>query len=85
MCMDSERVYTLHEAAERLHMPYRTLRDAVYAGRWPHRFISQRRRLMTEMDIQEVLEIARMDARPIPTRAEVSSTRSSVRALLGAS
>lgn len=61
----SERVYTLQEAAERLHMPYRSLRDAVYDDRWPHRYISPRRRLMTEGDIAAVLEMT--SRQPAPT------------------
>lgn len=58
-------VHTLQEAAEILRMPYRTLRDHVFAGRWPHRFVSQRRRLMTDEDIAAVLEMT--SAAPSPT------------------
>lgn len=82
-----ERIYTLQEAAERLHMPYRTLRDGVHAGKWPHRYISPRRRLMTEGDIADVLE---MTARPAisqvaPSEDEVREQRAKIRAFLGAS
>lgn len=83
---DAERVYTLHEAAERLHMPYRSLRDAVFADRWPHRKISQRRRLMTESDIAAVLLLTaatpRVDANPSPS--EDRSVKRSVLSLLNA-
>ncbi|MFT4258054.1 helix-turn-helix domain-containing protein [Microbacterium sp.] len=78
----NEEIYTLEEAAVRLHMPYRTLRDAVYAGRWPHRKISQRRRLMTEADIQAVLELTREDARPAPSISDTRQSRANVLSLL---
>lgn len=73
----SEAVYTLQEAAERLHLPYRTLRDAVFQERWPHRRISQRRRLMTESDISAVLEMT--EAKPSPTAAPSITTERAVR------
>ncbi|WP_217182702.1 helix-turn-helix domain-containing protein [Streptomyces sp. AC495_CC817] len=81
---DGERVYTLREAAERLHMPYRTLSAAIYSGRWPHRKISQRRRLMTESDIQAVLEEARVTpAAPAPA-SDTRSIRANVKGLISA-
>lgn len=81
---DVERVYTLQEAAERLHMPYRSLRDAVFADRWPHRKISQRRRLMTEEDIRAVLAMSLQEAKPPMPASEMRSIRSSVKARLTA-
>lgn len=80
-----EKIYTLQEAAERLHMPYRTLRDAVFDGRWPHRYISPRRRLMTESDIAAVLELTAQQPAPTanPSPFEERSRRANVRALMG--
>lgn len=74
----AERVYTLQEAAERLHMPYRTLRDAIYAGRWPHRKISERRRLMTEEDIQDVLAMSRQEPKPTVSPHTARQTKANV-------
>lgn len=79
-----EAIYTLQEAAERLHMPYRSLRDAVYAGRWPHRHISQRRRLMTASDIEAVLELTHRPAAPPPLESDVRKTRANIKRLLHA-
>lgn len=82
----AERVYTLQEAAERLHMPYRTLRDAVYQGRFPHRMISQRRRLMTEADIAAVLALTAKTPAPATTPVPVDweATGSTIKAFLQA-
>lgn len=76
----SETIFTLHEVAERLHMPYRSLRDAVYAGRWPHRKISQRKRLMTEADIQAVLALTAEQPAPtaLPGPVEERRTKANV-------
>lgn len=79
-----EVIYTLQEAAERLHMPYRTLRDAVYAGRWPHRYISPRRRLMTESDIEAVLTLTSRQPKPTanPSPLEDRVRRANIKRLL---
>lgn len=78
----TETMYTLQEAAELLRMPYRSLRDAVYSGRWPHRKISQRRRFMTEEDIRAVMEMTLQP--PVPPRSPSADrqTRKRVLALL---
>lgn len=78
-----DEIFTLQEAAERLHMPYRALRDAVYADRWPHRKISPRRRLMTAADIQAVLELTRVQERPAPPASTVRQAKANVRRHLG--
>lgn len=82
--MDDERVYTLHEAAERLHMPYRSLRDAVFQDRWPHRKISQRRRLMTASDIDAVLALTarRPTLTEPPSPVDERSARDRIKAYL---
>lgn len=78
-----EAIYTLQEAAERLHMPYRTLRDAVYAGRWPHRYISPRRRLMTASDIEAVLELTARKAKPAAeAQSDLRQQRARIKALI---
>lgn len=51
-------VYTLQEAAEHLRVPYRTVRDAVFAGRWPHVKLSPRKRVMTRDDLTAVLQMS---------------------------
>jgi hypothetical protein len=55
--IDQNSVYTIAEAAERMRLPYRVVRDAVFAGRWPHVKVSERRRLMTGADISASLEL----------------------------
>lgn len=78
----TEPVHTLQEAANLLRMPYRTLRDAVYQGRWPHIRVSQRRRLMTDSDIEEVLRLQRQAPwEPLSTGTE-RQMRANVRNLL---
>lgn len=83
---DVEGVFTLQEVAERLHMPYRTLRDAVFADRWPHRKISTRRRLMTESDVQAVLQMTAATVREPEMVSEVShrQRKSNLKALINA-
>lgn len=79
-------VHTLQEAAELLRLPYRTLRDHVFAERWPHRRISQRRRLMTDEDIAAVLAMTTATPRPTadPSPMSARSMRANVRDLLTA-
>ena len=79
---DGDRVYTLQQAAERLQMPYRSLRDAVFQGKWPHRYISQRRRLMTESDIAAVLALTAKAPTPAPAPSAARAMKASVRAAL---
>ncbi len=42
----------LHEVASRLGIPYRVVRDNVYSDRWQHRRVSERKRYMTEQDVE---------------------------------
>lgn len=57
--IEPDSVYTIAEAAALMRLPYRVVRDAVYAGRWPHIYISPRRRVMTGADIQASLDLMR--------------------------
>ncbi|MDQ0645651.1 hypothetical protein [Microbacterium murale] len=80
----TEAVHTLEEAAEILRVPYRTLRDGVYAGRWPHRKISERKRLMTDEDIQAVLDLTATQPSPTanPSEFAARTTKANVLALM---
>lgn len=68
------KVHTLQEAAAILRLPYRTVRDAVFGGRWPHVVVSPRKRFMTDADIEATLAILHRepadDATPIETRVQ---------------
>lgn len=57
--IEQDRVYTIAEAAILMRVPYRVVRDAVFAGRWPHVEISPRKRVMTGEDIQAALALMR--------------------------
>jgi len=57
--IDPSSVYTIAEAAILMRVPYRVVRDAVFADRWPHVRISPRKRLMTGEDIQAALALMR--------------------------
>ncbi len=81
---DPYRVYTLQEAAERLRTPYSVVRDAVFAGRWPHMQVSPRKRLMTEEDIQETISLLRKRPLAADSTSGVRSSRANVRDLLSA-
>lgn len=77
-------VYTLQEAASILRVPYRTLRDAVFQGRWPHIVVSPRKRLMTAHDINETLELLRKGASSPVEAIDVKMQKKQVRAFLEA-
>lgn len=79
-------VHTLQEAAEILRMPYRTLRDHVFAGRWPHRYVSPRRRMMTDEDIEATLLLLTRSPEPTanPTVSDERARRKNVLELLNA-
>jgi hypothetical protein len=50
------QMFTLREVAEKLQLPYEVVRDAVYAGRWPHTKFTERNRRMSQADIDSVIE-----------------------------
>lgn len=76
-------VYTIAEAAEHMRLPYRVVRDAVFADRWPHIKVSQRRRLMTGEDIQASLDLMRQGP-SLTQAADEAARKRRVQALLGA-
>jgi hypothetical protein len=57
--IETDRVYTLAEAAILMRTPYRVARDAVFSGRWPHVKVSPRKRFMTGADIRAALDLMR--------------------------
>lgn len=77
-------VHTLQEAAEILRLPYRTVRDAVFAGRWPHVMVSPRKRLMTDADIGATLVLLRQVAIASTPLIDARAQKERVRNLLGA-
>lgn len=70
--MNEVQMFTLHEVAEKLQVPYDVVRDAVYAGRWPHSQFSPRNRRMSQADIDRVIEMLHHE----PAASSRSSARS---------
>ena len=57
----AEELLDLHSVAERLSVPYEVVRRNVYGGKWPHKKISERRRFMSEEDIERVLAMTHQE------------------------
>lgn len=79
-----ETIYTLQEVAALLHMPYRTVRDAVFQGRWPHVRVSERRRLMTTDDVQATMALLRQRAKAPVTVVDARTQKKRVLEMLEA-
>ncbi|MEQ6899241.1 hypothetical protein [Microbacterium sp. KR10-403] len=62
--MADVQMFTLGEVAERLQLPYEVVRDAVYAGRWPHTAFTPRNRRMSQADIDRVVEMLHHEPAP---------------------
>ena len=77
-------VFTLQEVADRLRIPYRTVRDAVFSGRWPHLMMSPRKRMMTTEDVDAVIALLHQDAAEPASMMEARAAKQNVRNLLAA-
>lgn len=81
---NGNRIYTLQEVAERLRMPYRRVRDAVFAGDWPCLKVSPRKRLMTEADVEAAIAIMHKEPVEPTPEMDMRAIRESVLARINA-
>jgi hypothetical protein len=81
---DPYRVYTLQEVADRLRSPYSVVRDAVFAGRWPHVKISPRKRVMTQANLEATLALLHQAPTPESSKHSAREARARVAGLLEA-
>jgi hypothetical protein len=78
------KVYTLQEVAAHLRVPHSVVRDAVFAGRWPHLQISPRRRFMTQENLDETIALLSKPAGVEESAVAARTTRDRVKGLMAA-
>jgi hypothetical protein len=77
-------MYTLHEVADILRLPYEQVRDKVYAGAWPHVKFSPRNRRMTQEHIDRVVAMSAHEPAPPQSTSTAHERRKRVQDYLRA-